>query len=80
MESLETKNQLLISQLESKDKILLEKDSVIRSLRQENTNLQHDDRNKQLRIVDADIQICELEKQISKLTEDLLRIEEMHSI
>ena len=80
LESLESKNQLLIESIEKKDLILVEKDSVIRSLRKENTDLQMDGRNKQQLIVDSEIQIFDLKQEIAKFTEDLNRTEEIYKI
>ena len=80
VESLDTKNQLLISQLGTMDQLITDKDTVIRSLRQENTDLLHDCHKHNQTHVDSEIQTKALQQQVSQLTADLLRTEEMQRI
>lgn len=80
VESLDTKNQLLISQLGTMDQLITDKDTVIRSLRQENTDLFHDCHKHNQSLVDSEIQTKVLKQQVSQLTADLLRTEEMQRI
>jgi len=80
VESLDTKNQLLISQLGTMDQLITDKDTVIRSLRQENTDLLHDCNKHNQSHVDTEIQTKALQQQVSQLTADLLRTEEMQRI
>jgi len=60
IESLDTKNQLLMSQLGTMDQLITDKDTVIRSLRQENTDLLHDCHQHNQSLVDSEIQTKEL--------------------
>ena len=62
------------------DQLITDKDTVIRSLRQENTDLLHDFHKHNQSLVDAEIQKKALQQQVSQLTADLLRTEEMQRI